>query len=237
MRLLTVVGLGLAVLVGTGVSPASAQSTDAAREEARQAFLRAQTAAEEERWADALEGFEQAYMLAGVPTALYNAAMVLRAVGRHKDARDAFQQLIDEHPDYDATDEARRLRDEEAARVAVLELVRLDPDGQYTIRLDGRNVPVDENADRAEIETDSGHHAVVAEREGYEPFAWEGDVADGQRVRIEVVMAEREVESRSLAPILVPIAIAVALAAGAVTAVLLQRNAQLEPETDNVMAL
>jgi tetratricopeptide (TPR) repeat protein len=233
MRTLCVLAV-LATLAFTHT--AAAQSTEAAREEARVAFVQAQEAAEQERWADALQGFEQAYLLSGVPTALYNAAMVLRALGRHRDARDAFDRLLTEHEDYAARDEAQTLRDAEAARVAVLELVGLAADGDYTVRLDGRTVPLDPG-ETANLETDAGRHAIVAEREGFEPFTWEDSVRDGQRVRIEVIMEERETESRSLAPILVPIAAVLAVAGVVLTLVFVRQANQLDPATDNVMNL
>ena len=117
---------------------AEAQTSDGNRDAAREAFLRGQEAADSGRWADALREFEQAYLMSGVPTALFNAGMALRALGRHKEARDTFDRLIESHPDSPATEQARPLRDEEAARVAVLELAGLDPSAEYELRLDGR---------------------------------------------------------------------------------------------------
>lgn len=217
-----------------------AQPSDANRQEAREAFLAASQAAEEERWADALEGFERAYLLSGVPTALFNAAMVLRALGRHRDARDAFRRLLADHPEYDAREEAQALLEEEAARVAVLELVGLDPQADYEIRLDGRLVETARGS-RRELETDAGRHTVVTDREGYETFTWEGSVRDGERRRIEVVMQELQLEPErrpiyKSAALWIVVGVVVAGAA-ALTGVLLQRRAQLQGETDNVLVI
>lgn len=233
-------GIAFAVAVALVLPTLSrAQSADESRNEAREAFVRATQAAEEERWADALQGFEQAYVLSGVPVALYNAAMVLRAIGRHKDARDAFDRLLADHPDYEGREEAENLRREEAARVAVLELANLDPQVDYTVRLDGRQVAIERGA-TADIETDAGSHNVEADREGYQTFSWDGSVRDGERRRIEVLMEELEVIERT--PLRRNAAFwiitgVVIVGAAVLTGILLQRRAQLDPETDNVVDL
>lgn len=215
-----------------------AQSSDESRNEAREAFVRATQAAEEERWADALQGFEQAYVLSGVPVALYNAAMVLRAIGRHKDARDAFDRLLTDHPDYEGREEAENLRREEAARVAIFELANLDPQVDYTVRLDGRQVDV-ERGPTADVETDAGSHNIEAEREGYQTFSWDGSLRDGERRRIEVVMEEIVVERRPLrkSAAFWIITGVVIIGAAVLTGILLRERAQLEPETNNVVDL
>lgn len=183
--------------VGVVASNASAQDSDTSREQARALFVAGTEAASEGRWADSLQHFEQAYVLSGVPTALFNAAMALRALGRQRDARDAFDRLMSQHPETDAAADARAIRDEVAARIAVFELTGLDPSGDYQLRLDGQLVEPD-IATITEIESDPGHRAVVAERPGYETWAWEGDLSDGQRLRLDVTMAPRTTESSSI---------------------------------------
>ncbi len=218
----------------------SAQTSDANRDAAREAFLRGQEAADSGRWSDALREFEQAYLMSGVPTALFNAGMALRALGRHKEARDTFDRLIESHPDSPATEQARPLRDEEAARVAVLELAGLDPAAEYELRLDGRRLdtPIETVT---EVEVDPGQHGLSAEREGYETFTWEGRLSDGARERVQIVMAELErrqttEEGSSIAksPILW-IAVAVVVIGGAVgLGVWLAKDDGVEPAYDNV---
>ncbi len=220
--------------------PRGHAQSDSDRQQAREAFIAASQAADEERWADALEGFERAYRLSGVPTALYNVAMVLRALGRHRDARDAFRRLLDGHPEYDAREQAQALLEEEAARVAVLELVGLDPQADYELRLDGRLVE-SERGRRRELETDAGRHTLVADREGYRTFTWEGAVRDGERRRIEVVMEQLQLEPerrplRKSAAFWIVTGVVLAGAA-ALSGVLLHRRAQLEGETDNVLVI
>lgn len=219
---------------------AEAQTGDGNREAAREAFLRGQEAADSGRWADALREFEQAYLMSGVPTALFNAGMALRALGRHKEARDTFDRLIESHPDSAATAQARPLREEEAARVAVLELAGLDPEGAYELRLDGRRLEI-AIAPTVELEVDPGRHGLSAEREGYQTFTWDGQLGDGERERIQIVMAELErpaepVESDSIAksPILW-IAVAAVVVGGAVgLGIWLAKDDGVEPAYDNV---
>ena len=228
-----------------GSAVAEAQTTAANRDAAREAFQRGQQAADSGRWSDALREFEQAYLMSGVPTALFNAGMALRALGRHKEARDTFQRLIEAHPDSPAVEQARQFRDEEAARVAVLELAGLDPGADYEIRLDGRRLELTIQ-ETTEIEVDPGQHGVSAEREGHESFAWEGRLTDGQRERIEVVMAElerdtggEEGEERSIArsPLLW-IAVAVVVVGGGVgLGIWLARDSGIDPAYDNVLTL
>ena len=218
----------------------SAQTSDANRDAARDAFLRGQQAADSGRWSDALREFEQAYLMSGVPTALFNAGMALRALGRHKEARDTFDRLIESHPDSPATEQARPLRDEEAARVAVLELAGLDPTAEYELRLDGRRLEVPVAA-VTEVEVDPGQHGVSAEREGYETFTWEGRLGDGARERIQIVMAELEraqesgEESSVLKSPILWVAVAVVVIGGAVgLGIWLAKDGGVEPAYDNV---
>jgi len=218
---------------------AEAQTSDGNRDAAREAFLRGQEAADSGRWADALREFEQAYLMSGVPTALFNAGMALRALGRHKEARDTFDRLIESHPDSAATAQARPLREEEAARVAVLELAGLDPEGAYELRLDGRRLEV-AIAPTLELEVDPGRHGLSAEREGYQTFTWEGQLGDGERERIQIVMAELErptepgESSIAKSPILW-IAVAAVVIGGAVgLGIWLAKDGGVEPAYDNV---
>lgn len=234
--------LSLSLVVGLlSVTAATEAQAEDSQSAAREAFLRGQEAADSGRWADALREFEQAYLMSGVPTALFNAGMALRALGRHKDARDTFDRLIENHPDSAASEQARPLRDEAASRVAVLELAGLDPEGEYELRLDGQLLRV-AIAPSVEVEVDPGQHGLSAEREGYETFAWEGRLGDGDRERIQIVMAELERptvpgETRSVArsPILWIAVAAVLIGGGVGLAVWLTKDANLvEPAYDNV---
>lgn len=165
----------------------SAAAPDPVREEARREFVEGTQAAAEGRWADSLSRFQHAYLLSGVPVALFNAAMALRALGRHREARDAFDRLREGHPESDAAAEALPLRNEVAARIALIELVGLEAAAQYNIRLDGQPVQPD-IAPTTTLESDPGDRAVVVEREGFENWAWEGRLRDGERLNLTVTM-------------------------------------------------
>ncbi|MAQ16032.1 MAG: hypothetical protein CMN30_14740 [Sandaracinus sp.] len=236
--------LALAVGAVAQTATAHAQSADANREQARAAFQRGQQAADGGRWADALREFEQAYMMSGVPTALFNAGMALRALGRHREARDTFQRILDSHPDSPAAEQSRAMRDEEGARVAVLELAGLDPNTPVEIRLDGRRIDVPVET-VTELEVDPGQHGVSAEREGYRTFSWEGRLGDGQRERITVVMeplpeqTRPAPEERSIlrSPWLWVAVAVVVVGAGAGVAIWLTRDDAIQPGYDNVFEL
>ncbi len=162
--------------------------TVAARERARTSFVQGVRAAEEGRWGDALPSFREAYLFSRVPSALYNMAMALRALGRHREARDAFEQLLANHPDSGSAETAAERRDEEAARVVVLTLVGLDPEGTYQVRVDAREVDVGTAAEVV-VETDPGVRVVEARRDGYTRWVWRGRLRDGERRRLAVRMS------------------------------------------------
>lgn len=195
-------GLLLAALASLGATPdASAQSrgeryrlehpegeVDAATvERARALYEEGLSHVEAGRWADALERFEASYRISGIAAALFNAASTLRSMGRHRDARDAFDQLLSDHADLDASvrAEAEARRHEEAGRVALILLTGLADAPDAEVMLDGLPVTV-EARDPAELETDPGRHAVRVEREGFEPWREELQLTDGERARLHV---------------------------------------------------
>lgn len=160
------------------------------REEAVEAFDEGTRLADESRWADALPLFRRAYELTGVPTALFNVAYALRALGRYVEARAAFDELLTLRlEDADRT-EASSLRDEVAGRIAVVELEGLDaPEGSYEIRLDGV-VHDDDGARPLRIESDPGTHRVEVRREGRAPYDWSGTLGEGQTRTLTVLLPE-----------------------------------------------
>ena len=155
--------------------------------EARALFVAGVAATNQERWADAISSLRRAYELSCHSSALYNLGYSLRALGRHREARDAFAQLLSDHADLpdEVRDNAVRYLDQERARVAVLELLDLDPDLRPRIVFDGREV-ADDGARPFRIETDAGTHALALRIDAHEPFLWNGELADGQNVPILV---------------------------------------------------
>jgi tetratricopeptide (TPR) repeat protein len=189
--MMRLVGLALACAVALGSVPAAAQDDgDADMQEARSLFVAGVAAVDAGRWADAIRSFSRAYELSGRPIALYNVAFALRALGRHVEARDAFERLLRLHgPDLDDTRrrESEGFLREERARVATLQLVGLSHDLRYGVRLDGDGV--EDDGDRPlSLEVDPGDHALVVGADGFEDFLWEGDVGDGQRLEVRVTL-------------------------------------------------
>ena len=227
----------LSLLTGTasaqtdGPEPPSAPPSDADLERARNLFVEGTQFVEAGRWADALARFEAAYRLSGVPAALFNTATTLRSMGRHRDARDAFDLFVQRHAEADPATarEARERRDEEARRVAVIALSGLEARPAARIFVDDRERagggrPV------LELEEDPGEHAVRVELEGFSSWRRGLTLEDGERVRLEVSLdplpGTTELHE---SPWLWIIVGALVIAGGVTAGVLLYEDAQLEP--------
>lgn len=225
--------------------------SDADMERALELFTQGSAFVESGHWADALERFEESYELSGVSAALFNAATTLRSMGRHRDSRDAFDRLLENHPDLDeqTLSDARARRNEEAGRVALLMLRGLTEATDATVQLDGLPVEV-ADWDPVELETDPGRHAVRVEREGFYPFDEAIELTDGQRLRLDVeleavpvvapIIVAGESENLAESPVLWTIVAIVVAAAGVTTGILLYDGAQLSPRggfADNVVEL
>jgi hypothetical protein len=154
---------------------------------AREAFRRGAEAAQEERWADSEREFRRAYALSGVSSALFNQAVALRALGRHVEARAAFDALLrDEALDDAVRTQAEELRAQSEVRIATLAISGLAPaTDEPRVQLDGEVVH-DDGSRPLELAVDEGRHALSVEREGFEPFRWSGEVAPGSTEAIEV---------------------------------------------------
>jgi menaquinone-dependent protoporphyrinogen IX oxidase len=170
------------------------EPSKAALDEAHARYIAGNRAVEQGRWADAPVDFEKAYALSGVPSALFNVATTLRALGRHREARDAFALLLRRHGaklDAPVRKDAETLRTEEAARVAVVVLDDLPAKApQLRVYVDGVASPDDGSRPLA-IEIDSGRHALRVEEPSSQTFAWEGTFTDGERKPIQVRLVSR----------------------------------------------
>jgi hypothetical protein len=183
----------LAAAEGRWDAPAS-EPSKAALDEAHARYVAGNRAVEQGRWADALVDFEKAYALSGVPAALFNVATTLRALGRHREARDAFALLLSRHgPKLDPAvkKDAERMRAEAAARVGTLVLEELPSrTPELHVYVDGAPA-ADGGARPLSIEVDPGKHALRVEEPSAQTFTWEGTFADGERKSVRVQLASR----------------------------------------------
>ncbi len=172
-------------------------------EEAKARFLAGRAAVEAGRWADAVENFERAYQLSKAPSALYNLAVALRALGRYREARDQLERLFEVHgerlsPRLRA--DAERYLEEARGQVATLLLEGLETELRHRVRVDGRLVP-DEGERPLRVEVDPGRHALVVRAEGRRPFEWEGEVGAGATERIEASLLVEEESAPAPSPL------------------------------------
>lgn len=232
--LLSLLGLSLCGASGAAAQPwvgPSGEPSEEAVTEARALYARGSEAAEEQRWSDAIDHFERSYSLSGAAVALYSLGYTLRAVGRFRDARDAFDQLLeDPSVDDDLRAQATPLREEVADKVAVLSLGGLELHDDARVQLDA--VEVEDTGQRPlPVETDPGEHALRVDAPGFAPFEWRGSLGGGDRLTVRV-----ELEAASTpwyqSPWLWVGAGTALVIAGIITAVIVQGNAQLDPRTE-----
>ncbi len=181
------------------------------------------------RWADAARLFAEVYRLSGLAAALFNHATALRSLGRHRDARDAFRQLLGQHPelsDERRSDAEARMR-EEAGRVALVLVAGLDDAPNARVTFDGAAVPALSHP--VEIETDPGPHAVGVQRPGFSPWRRELTLGDGERETVRVELEALDTEEVYESPWFWTILGAVLLGGGIAIGLLVQDGVQLEP--------
>jgi tetratricopeptide (TPR) repeat protein len=205
--------------------------------EARQLYEAGSRAVEAYRFADGLRLFERSYELSGLGAALFGAAFALQSIGRFRDARDAFAQLLADHPNLpdEYRERALRFRAENEGKVAVLELAGLPVEPVRRVELDGADVP-DDGGRPLIIESDPGLRRLRVEADGFSNFDWEGRAGEGEHLRIDVELQP----SGSLlweSPWFW-VAVGVVVVAGAVvTGIVLYEDAQLTPRTPDHIIL
>lgn len=212
------------------------EPTDAELQEARELYQAGTEQVEAHRWPDALSSFERSYALSGASVALYSLAYTLRVLGRYREARDAFTQLLREHDLEPALRrDAEALRREVAARVALLSLAGLPVETVPSISLDGN--PVEDDGSRPlPVETDPGERSIRVEAEGFEPFTWQGAVVPGDDRIIDVTL-EPEGGGLTSHPVFwIAVGVGV-IAAGVVVGAILYQGAQLDQRTQHGFVL
>lgn len=195
---LVVVSLAL-IGMSSGTSSAQAQASQLSpqQQEAVALVEAGELAAENGRWADAVEAFESAHRISPAYTILYNLAYAHRALGRYLEARNALSELLEQYADIpdEIREVASQMRDEVGERVARIVIHGL-PDGLgIGVRLNGQ--PVSVGMDRPVlVEVNPGEHTVVVLQSGYDDFAWATRLRDGEMRRVDV-QQEPEAEAPS----------------------------------------
>ena len=244
MRRALIILLSLAFLLCSLTAPAAAQwarptgePTDAEIAEARELYQRGTEQVETHQWTDALESFERSYSLSGASVALYSLAYTLRVLGRYREAREAFAQLLSDHDDLEPAirRDAAALQREVAARVAILSLAGLPFEQVPTVLLDGTPVH-DDGARPLPIEVDPGERSLRVEAPGYEPFTWQGNVVPGEDRTIDVTL-EEEGGGTTGSPVFWIAAGVGFVAAAVIVGLILYGGAQLDQRTEHGFTL
>ena len=148
---------------------------------ARRAFQRGVAALNEGRFADAVGSLEESFNLQPAPIVLYDLGLSYRALGRYREAADAFARYVespergaDPHRLSTVRDEITRLR----GSLAHLTLVA-EP-ATATLQVDGRAPTLAADG----LTLDPGNHVIEFTAEGYRPFHRELNVQPGSRVEI-----------------------------------------------------
>ena len=229
--------LALSLSSWAAAGSAVAQTTQSDRAQARALFVAGQAAVESGRWTDAHENFRRAYELTGAPSALFNAAFALRALGRYQEAALAFEELLGlRNVGRPMLAEARGYLAEVRDRIARIELEGL-PSEATTVRLDGAGVN-DDGARPLVLRMDPGRHALDVSLLGHTRFEWTGEMTDGQALHLVVSLpAEAPASLFEDAWFWVVVGLAAAGVGAIVAGVVADDAAQVRPPTDSSIVL
>ncbi|MBK8173235.1 MAG: hypothetical protein IPK60_23275 [Sandaracinaceae bacterium] len=222
------------VVAFLSIAPAAAQETASNTERARAMYVEGSTAAEEARWTDALRLFQESYDLSHNPAALFNVATTLRAVGRHRESRDALDRLLRDHAELpeELRAEAQRIRGQVAARVATISINNAPARADLTLRFDGQTTPTPPERP-IRMEADPGRHSVDFEANAdpqLQSFHWEALVTDGQVAAVDVSMPEVSHDSLASSPWFWTLVGVVVVGATVATLLYVDHQQQLEPQ-------
>lgn len=180
--------MALAAMALTALCPSRsfAQSADA-----RARFEAGVAASNQGRWQDALHEFEQARAIQATAPVLYNLGLAQRAVGRLRDARETFRELVAQHGarlSADRRTEIQGYLTELDGAVARIELT-VSPESA-TVTVDGARVTA------RSVEVDPGRHEVVAEAEGHQRAQRQIELRRGGSAVIDLRLERVEVRRR-----------------------------------------
>lgn len=222
---------------GTDTPPANDKPSDA--DTARELYVSGHEAARVGRWADALKRFEASFSLAPNAATLFNIAVAMRSLGRHKEARNAFDRLLQSYGaelDEPTRTQAKTLRAEEAARLAVVRVTTFVP---CMLRIDGA-LSSDRGVAERVVEVDAGRRAFSVECPKRKPMTRELKVAEGARTQLTLkppllkpIVVTRVTPARSPVPwVLVGVGGAAALAGAILFGVSFADRAAVEGAPD-----
>lgn len=181
--------------------PAAAEDEDAAaiisaaqKEKARERFKKGVSLFEQQAWTAALAEFLASRELFPTRSATKNAAVCFRRLERFDESLDMFESLLREFPDLDADGKAfaQRQITELRTLVGTIDIDGSEPGAMVIVN--GRT-----RADYpliSPLRVPAGSHTIRVFKEGYEPFETRVDVAGGQRITIEALLAELESSGR-----------------------------------------
>jgi hypothetical protein len=190
---LSATGALLAPLSRARAAPAvAAAPTDSVKAEARERFDRGLALFEKGENAAALAEFKRAYELIANPVVLYNMGLVYAAMYRPIEAVDALDRFLGEAGKATAEQQrqARKVRDEQAARIASLTVVTDHP---ATIEIDG--LAAGSTPMSTPLRVTSGAHAITALSPGYQPARREVTLAGQVNETVTLTLVPTETGS------------------------------------------
>jgi len=169
------------------------EALDPEAEEARILFEHGRQLAEDRRYAEAVEAFQQSLDHHARPSTRFNLALCLFALGRHVETVEALETYVAEAPpeEADGVTEARRVMALAQGRLATLAVDTLPASARVTV--DGR--VVDEPA--GALRLDPGVHVLRVEATDHAPRVMRLELDPGERRR-EVVRLESTLQPAML---------------------------------------
>lgn len=176
----------------SNAAPLEAQRPSAADRDARALFEQGVRAAEQERWADALELFRRSRAIVQRPSVLYNEAQMLVRLSRFVEAQtalDDYQRAVrgtTEPAERERLARAEQLEREVRTRVATL-VLRVTPD-TATVEVDGH--PREGSGAVRTLVLDPGRHAITLRAEGCDPRSLNYSLLSGARAEERISLPQ-----------------------------------------------
>lgn len=187
--------IAVALALSAAAAPVRAQQKPATAEElkaARELFQEAYKDEQEKRYAQALEKFQKVASVKESGSVRYRIASVLEALGRLREARDAFRAIAaakaslpdKEQEIADSSAERAHALDKKIPKIS-LQLQERSP-ADARVLIDGAPVPASTTARL--IELDPGEHVVRGTSPTTQPHETKVNLAEGAQVSVVVVL-------------------------------------------------